>query len=64
MTKLQIPKKHRPRQLPTSSCLIRVGAEQYQAVLDICDATGRSITDVSSRLLDFAIKNTEVIEED
>lgn len=43
---------------------IRVGVQQYLKILNISRETGRSITDVSNRLLDFALANVQVTEED
>lgn len=60
----QIPKKHRLRTQGANSCIIRVGAEQYQAILDLCDDTGRSITDVSNRLIEFALEHVEIVDKE
>jgi hypothetical protein len=40
-----------------------VEPEQYQAILDICEETGRSIKDVSIRLIDYAVANVEITED-
>ena len=58
----KIPKKHRTLGQLENSCHIRVGAEQYQSILNLCDETGRSITDVATRLLEFALTNVEVTD--
>lgn len=63
MEQLIIPRKKHQGQL-TGSCHIRIGAEHYQSILDICDKTGRPITDVANRLLDYALKHVQITDED
>lgn len=59
----KIPKKKHPKRGPDNRCIIRVEPEQYQAILDICEETGRSIKDVSIRLIDYAVANVEITED-
>ena len=64
MADCKIPKKRRPRAQGAQSCIIRVGVEQYQAIIDLCDESGRSITDVSSRLIEYALEHAEVVDKE
>lgn len=59
----KIPKQHRRPAQITGTCIIRVNAEQYQSILDISDETGRSIRDVSTRLIEYALEHVEITEE-
>lgn len=61
MGKCIIPRK--TRQQPSSSCIIRIDSEMYQAIVDIANTTGRSISDVASRMLTYALENVEIVNE-
>lgn len=54
-----IPIKRRTVQT-SNSCVIRVNAETLQEIVDICDCTGRSIVDVATRLLEYALERVEI----
>lgn len=43
-------------------CRVRVSGSVYQQMEDLAEKTNMSVTDVATRLLDFAIKHTEVEE--
>ena len=64
MNKCVIPKKRRTRSQTASSCLIRISAEQYEEILNLCDATGRSISDIATRLLEFALERVEITDKE
>lgn len=59
----KIPKQRRQPVQVTGTCIIRVNAEQYQSILDISDETSRSIRDVSTRLIEYALERVEITEE-
>lgn len=58
-----IPRKHISRTPAATTCVVRVGAERYQLICDLSDASGRSITDVANRLLDYALDGAVVRDE-
>lgn len=58
----KIPKKPRPAISPAGGCVIRINAEPYQNILDVCEATGRSIKDVSARLIEYGLTHLEIVE--
>ncbi|EFE91206.1 hypothetical protein GCWU000341_02314 [Oribacterium sp. oral taxon 078 str. F0262] len=43
-------------------CRVRVSGSVYQQMEDLAEKTNMSVTDVATRLFDFAIKHTEVEE--
>lgn len=62
MEELIIPRKKHQGQL-TGSCHIRIDADYYREILRIGDETGRPITDVANRMLEYALKHVKITDE-
>ena len=63
MSKCYIPSLRRRRQAanPTERPVVRIRPEQYNAVAELAAETGRSLTDIVSRLLESALEDAEIL---
>ena len=63
MSKCYIPSLRRRRQASASTerPVIRIRLEQYNTIADLAAETGRTITDVASRLLESALEDAEIL---
>lgn len=62
MEKCVIPIKYKMPKDGAGSCVIRVNADQYDEIIRLGNATGRSIADIATRLLEYALDNVEVVD--
>lgn len=59
----QIPSR-RPRRAPAGSNgkpVVRITREAYNAIADLAADTGRSLFDITSRLLSYALSEVEIL---
>lgn len=59
----QIPSR-RPKRAPTGSNgkpVVRITQEAYNAIADLAADTGRSLFDITSRLLGYALSEVEIL---
>lgn len=63
MSKCYIPSLRRRRQASNSTerPVIRIRLEQYNTIADLAAETGRTITDIASRLLESALEDAEIL---
>lgn len=61
MDKVKIPRAKQKRNY--GGCNIRISPEIYDKIGDIADETGRSICNVATLLLEFAVERVEVVAE-
>lgn len=61
MSRCTIPSKRRRKVTPPEGRpVVRIGAAEYNAIADIADATGRSLYDVTCRLLVSALEDVVI----
>lgn len=60
MSKCYIPSLRRRRN-PMERPVIRIRPEQYNTVAELAAETGRTITDIASRLLESALEDAEIL---
>lgn len=57
MDELIFTRRRRDRLSGVNQIVVKVGKDQYNKVIEVADETGRSIRDVTSRMIDFAYEH-------